>query len=168
VLKLRRFEKYIADLWQELLKKSNVKPIGSSHKGIKNLGNTCFLSVVLQSLYATIPLRELYGRVDAKEERMVLQERTTSKEVEYFFDDVINKHESQQWNVVSSKKERSKQESKKPFTNTIKNAKFNLLIRNFLHNMSDVQEGSFIPTKILNAISEFNAKYHENKEQDAE
>lgn len=84
---------------------------------------------------------------------MTLHERTISKEIEYFYDDVISKHESQQWNVVSSKKERIRQESKKPFTNTIKNAKFNLLIRNFLQSMSDSQEGPFVPSKILNALS---------------
>lgn len=98
-------------------------------------------------------MRELYGKIDVKEERMSLNERTISKEIEYFYDDIITKHESQQWNIVSNKKERTKQESKKPFTSTIKNAKFNLLIRDFLQNMSNSQEGPFIPSKILNAIS---------------
>ena len=79
-----------------------------------------------------MPLRELYARVDVKEERMLLNERTISKEIEYFYDDIIMKHESQQWNIVSNKKERAKQESMKPFTSTIKNAKFNILIRDFL------------------------------------
>ena len=86
-------------------------------------------------------------------------ERFIPKETEYFYSDVIEKNEAEQWNVVTSKKQRRDHSIERVFAREVKNGQFSFLIQEYLLEMDREVSESFSPTKILDHISTFNSKY---------
>lgn len=98
------------------------------------------MNTVLQVLNYSRKLVELYGEYKFSSSGLksiiTTVHKGISKDVEYFYDEVIEEGESKLWHVVTKKKDPKMVETNEKLIKTITNTKFNQLLRTFFDSMA--------------------------------
>ena len=89
---------------------------------------------------------------------LVLKERLIEKEIEYFYDDMLEKDRESSWNVVTNKRNRQA-EYQRLYGGTLTTPALNLLLCRFMQEMKKTDQGAYSPSDILQSLGGFNTKY---------
>jgi|JI6StandDraft_1071083.scaffolds.fasta_scaffold28413_2 uncharacterized UBP type Zn finger protein len=115
--KLNTFNEYIVKCWNE--RQASSKQLSKEQQeklfGLVNFKNTCYFNSVLQCLYST-SLEGVYKTLPLQTNSQV-KYRPIHQDIEYFYDEMLEKVGQEEWHIVSSSK-RSKSSNTRPIRAT--------------------------------------------------